>query len=658
MRLVVLRTFWHLISIIHHRLLPEAAVREPLERMIQFCYDLQQSYSTSITGARGNLKSFQEKERLELIKLVHAVYKKLNHNPALLNLFMHPNKGLSGPKSTLTLFTMLYPYISSEIPSVFHRQFEEVSRESLLIAFTLIAQDEFFSRYVIEDSGFCEFFVNMLVENFCAISVENLELLSPKSDISGSSLDISQDFESSSFYANWNLLNTILKALVTPNSFMRKDYSMPGASLLEHLVEKIASTLFKNCMLKKIEELIDDNFRAHKQSNLFILLEFLHATLSVVEEELLMARILFVLFQDSSGKFRNFIERHTRAKSDDLSISAWKILDALISSFTSCSFEYLIFSNLPKSDNYLLPSIETINLVLDKMLSWSKKVDDMWYGEEITSNSPTSRSSSPVHRSELWAMNSRSYDLYFVEAQEKNQEFIFAYDQWSYCMKNFGQKENSAYSRAVEIVKCIPPINLPQILIDEMETFYFNSPKKNLIISSIISKISHLPDTRTIGWILDVKADGIAETNIPKSPVFSKHSLMAVLYELYNQSSNYCNNIEKFEENVRLIRNYCGDDMITILHNLSTGGFLDSESKLEASFDSLALKGDTNKEAETSNSASRALPTFSTFLPAYLILAEFSKELSAILFIVHRYMKMIIEVSKDKEISKQIELKE
>ena len=40
MRAVVLKTYAQLLSSLHHRLLPEGAIRAPLQRLIHFCHQL------------------------------------------------------------------------------------------------------------------------------------------------------------------------------------------------------------------------------------------------------------------------------------------------------------------------------------------------------------------------------------------------------------------------------------------------------------------------------------------------------------------------------------------------------------------------------------------------------------------------------------------
>jgi hypothetical protein len=86
MRVAVLRTYALLVSNIHARLLPEGAVRIPLTRLITFCHQLDETID-------------QEVMRIDLLKLIDAIFHQLKSNPALLNLFIDDARG-SAKKAT------------------------------------------------------------------------------------------------------------------------------------------------------------------------------------------------------------------------------------------------------------------------------------------------------------------------------------------------------------------------------------------------------------------------------------------------------------------------------------------------------------------------------------------------------------------------------
>ncbi len=75
MRVTICRIFSLLITNIHHRLLPEGAVRVPLLRLIRMCHELDDLPQ-------------QQQIKMELVKLIHAVFRQLKFNPALVNLFI------------------------------------------------------------------------------------------------------------------------------------------------------------------------------------------------------------------------------------------------------------------------------------------------------------------------------------------------------------------------------------------------------------------------------------------------------------------------------------------------------------------------------------------------------------------------------------------
>lgn len=133
MRITVLKTYSLLVSNIHHRLLPEGSVRLPLNRLIKFCHELDDSADNG-----------HDTTQMELIKLIDVIFRQMEANPALLNLFIEdtPEKSMKFP-----LFTYLFDYIS--LPNV---QVSTVAREALTIGVRLLCSDSSLTQFAIKHS--------------------------------------------------------------------------------------------------------------------------------------------------------------------------------------------------------------------------------------------------------------------------------------------------------------------------------------------------------------------------------------------------------------------------------------------------------------------------------------------------------------------------
>ena len=148
MRVTVLRTLSLLISNVHHRILPEAAVRIPIERLIRLSHDIEDSSSNCRT-------------KNELVKLIHAVFRQLLSYPALVNLFLEnrrdPGTGKIDFHSVrFPLFSYLLEYMTTMDEST-----ARVAREAISIGLRICATDERLATFIVDESHLGEMMVRL-----------------------------------------------------------------------------------------------------------------------------------------------------------------------------------------------------------------------------------------------------------------------------------------------------------------------------------------------------------------------------------------------------------------------------------------------------------------------------------------------------------------
>jgi hypothetical protein len=130
----VLKTFSLLISNIHHRLLPEATVRLPLDRLITHANSLE---------SHADLP----KIKYELMKLINVVCRQFKLNPPLLNLFIEEDGSKTREKrvTKIPLLEITNAYIMFR-----DAETQQIARESILQLLELIFRDDRLTKYLME----------------------------------------------------------------------------------------------------------------------------------------------------------------------------------------------------------------------------------------------------------------------------------------------------------------------------------------------------------------------------------------------------------------------------------------------------------------------------------------------------------------------------
>lgn len=209
---------------------------------------------------------------------------------------------------------------------------------------------------------------------------------------------------------------------------------------------------------------------------------------------------------------------------------------------------------------------------------------------------------------------------YFLDAQEFNEECFFHYQTWpkQTKIKPFGQ------------------IDFLEIILSQFDRFFSNSIRKNLAISSVLSKIAHLPHPELQDFLLMPDDNNDSHVGHSSSLFGRIHKISVYIHEIYDS-------IPELKEKVYLIRSACDDDMMSIIHRVG-------RAPLSIGLDELRhlLSGESDPWSSAGTEKNQNLSTilFANFLPQVLIFSEFCKELAVIMFLVNKTLETDERASK------------
>ena len=214
-------------------------------------------------------------------------------------------------------------------------------------------------------------------------------------------------------------------------------------------------------------------------------------------------------------------------------------------------------------------------------------------------------------------------DSYFIDAQDRYYQILSKVNSWNGSIGSASQTSS---------------INFLDILLLQLSRFFSNSPQKNLLITQILTNVASTPHTGVTHWFFQEKRDSDGQ-----SPVENQRFFLDTAYQLKSEAEKFASEIPSFQEKYQLIRKHCGDDMLLILQNLSN-----SKSDATTVQDLEVILSHNEKEDVeytedslenlilTSEDNSKSPPPLSMFMPAYIVLAEFCKEISTTLLVVDR----------------------
>jgi hypothetical protein len=125
--------------------------------------------------------------------------------------------------------------------------------------------------------------------------------------------------------------------------------------------------------------------------------------------------------------------------------------------------------------------------------------------------------------------------------------------------------------------------------------------------------------------------------------------LLDIISDIVSAAQSTSQQVPDLHEKVDVIRRFCGDDILSILNSLAAlpvspmSSIGDVKSILE-----------TMSSGSTSSASSVASDqpfSLFNFIGGVMICAEFCKELAAIMFVVHRSMTMLRDLSTDMQVN-------
>ena len=247
-------------------------------------------------------------------------------------------------------------------------------------------------------------------------------------------------------------------------------------------------------------------------------------------------------------------------------------------------------------------NVSALNSALERLLTMA----DEGHEPSPDENSPAVSPVPPtiIEPTILDDMTLNNYENYFADAQESCQISSDQFSRWS---------------RMPEFQWPCEPVLRP--LLKQLENFFANTTSQNLLVTSIISKLCLLP-----------------HESLQLHVVYT--NVVGPLESLLAEARARAQKIPGFRRRLDVVRRYCGDDLVSILCNISGSVSLeeeDLETMLRRATGESRLSRPSSASTNADHGPNKKLVAFA---PTYVILHEFAKEMAAILFIVGRNMEM------------------
>jgi hypothetical protein len=220
--------------------------------------------------------------------------------------------------------------------------------------------------------------------------------------------------------------------------------------------------------------------------------------------------------------------------------------------------------------------------------------------------------SSTLGSTEPHGLGTTGYDEYFMDAQDRNHACAFAYQQWT---RSHSTGETSSVHEASGTRN--NRSTFVSIVLQQLRSSLSHSFAKNLLVTSIINKIVHLPDLAVQEMLF-------------KRP--DTEGLIAALTAVSNEASALCQSRAIY------------DDRLKAALKLGVSNYEEIIESLEPQVGSdLPKCKDPSAQlaTETVTADSTAMPRIDKFIPAYLLLSEFCKEVAATVLVVKTSMVML-----------------
>lgn len=281
------------------------------------------------------------------------------------------------------------------------------------------------------------------------------------------------------------------------------------------------------------------------------------------------------------GTFSDMLMKRAASKSEKTSLAALKLIDAMLDTYNYAVYNRFVLCDLPEVTTMIDSVIVTD--VRDELLKLSIMDDGSLPSPQYSPSHDSNRPASPYQED----------DGYFIEAETRSEKCMHARKKWP----------NDPHE--------VDSVNFLDFILSQFKTYFTsNTPRTNLLLTGIVSKIAHLPNESLQNWLLS-----------PDNP----NGFRACLKETIDAAATLIAGLD--EAKLKIIRKYCGNDLIAIFHNLSQASLSTANTAEEKA----------TKQSDIAISSSYS---------SYLILVEFGKELVSVLLVLHRSLGIQQEVAE------------
>ncbi|PKY42623.1 hypothetical protein RhiirA4_506472 [Rhizophagus irregularis] len=625
-----------------------------------------------------------------LVKLIHVVCRQMTNQPKLIDFYFERSKGTDFP-----IFSMLLDYIN------IMGQTGKVSREALYLIMDMLKDDIDFLNYLIKESKFFETLEKRLQIAFATLPNNNILMISESNgnynngdddcDTNSSSTirfnkkrtpsEVLQYINTSKpeiaveeFFEFWQFINKVAEINNPILMLQFLDRLINGfikcsviPALLSPLDEQAtAATTYVNELIKyiKVHQILDSVFNILLGDSL--------------EPECVPQNIPQNVSQEKSGEgtitkvasIREILIGRCSNAEDRLSLSTLRLFDSILETFNQFALYNLVlrnlthmnhtfFSNTTSSSssisattNNTIMGNKNPRVLLRKLLSLMP-LDDNKVGSDI---------SVVVESTDKANDNGFGYEDYFLDAQRRVQIVALACNHWTnpYPLSNIsttttnsfsnftGKENNDIYNTENNINNDIHVFyegTFISMIFEQLENFLQVSLERNLVLTSIISKLACILDEK-IDLLLYANFDFDNKNSSSTDNVNTRKSLISVLEKIASEAKIGASKVPNFPTRIQLVkrrgmsRSSYGSRNSSDINNHSPL----SPRSIDPSSPDLPVSPSMYKDTHINPFAK-----FTNFVNAFIILQEFCKELAAIVFVKYMDLDQGVMIVEEEE---------
>ncbi|CAB4436140.1 unnamed protein product [Rhizophagus irregularis] len=598
-----------------------------------------------------------------LVKLIHVVCRQMTNQPKLIDFYFERSKGTDFP-----IFSMLLDYIN--IMGQTESKFFETLEKRLQIAFATLPNNNILM--ISESNGNYN-----NGDDDCDTNSSSTIRFNKKrtpSEVLQYINTSKPEIAVEEFFEFWQFINKVAEINNPILMLQFLDRLINGfikcsviPALLSPLDEQAtAATTYVNELIKyiKVHQILDSVFNILLGDSL--------------EPECVPQNIPQNVSQEKSGEgtitkvasIREILIGRCSNAEDRLSLSTLRLFDSILETFNQFALYNLVlrnlthmnhtfFSNTTSSSssisattNNTIMGNKNPRVLLRKLLSLMP-LDDNKVGSDI---------SVVVESTDKANDNGFGYEDYFLDAQRRVQIVALACNHWTnpYPLSNIsttttnsfsnftGKENNDIYNTENNINNDIHVFyegTFISMIFEQLENFLQVSLERNLVLTSIISKLACILDEK-IDLLLYANFDFDNKNSSSTDNVNTRKSLISVLEKIASEAKIGASKVPNFPTRIQLVkrrgmsRSSYGSRNSSDINNHSPL----SPRSIDPSSPDLPVSPSMYKDTHINPFAK-----FTNFVNAFIILQEFCKELAAIVFVKYMDLDQGVMIVEEEE---------